>query len=70
MKLTALPTPFEAIPPKCWEGFRNMVHDAARTWGLAVEIEEGPAVTAAIANFWRMSRIHDDAQRLEPTKED
>lgn len=62
MKLTIQCTPFEALPPKNWEGFRVQVQDAARAWGLHADIEEGITVTAAIANFWRMQRIYDDAR--------
>lgn len=61
MKLHCVCTPFEAMPPEVWRAFRKMVQSAASSWGLNVDFEEGPTVTAAIANFWRMNQAHEDS---------
>lgn len=62
MKLQALPSHFEVIPPAIWQAFRKQVQEAASLWGLHVEFIDGPTVAAAQQRFGELQRIQENAR--------
>lgn len=60
--LFATCTPFDAIPPANWEGFKLAVQQAAAGWGLKVRISEHPSIQDAKNTFFQHCRIHDEAR--------
>lgn len=53
MKLSATCTPFEALPPDHWEGFKRQVIAAAKGWGLDITVSQDLTVMDAVARYWQ-----------------
>lgn len=60
--LIATCTPFDAIPPALWEGFKKSLMASAAQWGLTVRISEHPSLQQGKQSFWAAQRIHDNAR--------
>jgi len=60
--LIATCTQFDAIPPALWEGFKRAVQGAGTEWGLTVRVSEHPSIQDAKNEYWKQSRIHDEAR--------
>lgn len=66
--LLATASPFQALPPEIWEGFKKAVKEAAGYWGLQVALRDHPTIQEANLRFWHAQRVMQQAAIDEAAK--